>query len=184
MSVIRYQPLDNGEGLALVDKEIVAYRDGREVARGGWAPEGDRLEELLARFAPVHLIPSAEFAYGDAGVQVFEIDVRDDVMASEAGGLIRCGERAAVWNARRVREGAIERWAIHVPVDVTAGDPIVEARLMAILGTLLDDLLAGRERALPLVQEVDNVFGQSKPAPNLRYGPVRLADWLRAHPAH
>lgn len=181
VTVIRYQALDDGEGLALVGNDIVAYAAGRELGRGGWVRD-ERIEDLLARYTPVTLIPYLLFAHTTPGVRRYEIAVRDDIMPSEAGGLIRVDDIEAIWTARRVHEGMLERWAIHVPPDVTDGDPVREVRLMAVISALLDDLCAGRERALPLVQEIDNVFGSEQPLPSGRYGPVRLAEWLRAHP--
>jgi len=181
VSVIRYQVLVDGEGLALVGNDIVAYAAGRELGRGGWVRD-ERIEDLLARYTPVTLIPYLDFSYTDPAVRRYEIHLRDEVMPSEAGGIICTDGAEGIWSARRVHEGSLERWAIHIPPDLTGADPVREARLIEAIGTLLDDLCAGRERALPLVQEVDNVFGAERPLPKSRYGPVRLADWLRAHP--
>lgn len=170
--------LDAGEGLAVIDGNLVAYAGGAEVGRSrDWAElEMPDDQTLAERF------PDLTFSHGAPLVRTYAIDLLDPMMvARRAEGVITCEGRRYPWVAEMVADPvfmtrtvpaslsaglphqAVRGWACRVPGQLTGDDPVLTRRIYLALTALLVDLASGRPVTLPTTRVISNVFSVLEP---------------------
>jgi hypothetical protein len=177
-----YQPFDGNDGLQVIDDQLIAWREGQEVARTEISTDED-LPRLLLDFRVPELMSELEFTLVPEARQIdLEIDMKYQIGSALTGTITYDGV-SGPWEARCVKgadfieaelpEGARPwardeepgvGWEITLPPEFSRSpDTVLAQRVALAIEAFLYALTDGREISLPYLRRVSNVFSASAP---------------------
>lgn len=178
MTIVAYKTDDGTDGLAVENGQLQAKVDGKVVASAALTQDFDDVQLLIDTNAAARMLPDTRFCHTQARELQVAIHMLSDIHPSndEVFGYALLTEGDTVqridWDARleadvrfmtrgdEARKRADDRgWVINLSDDL--GDAYLQWRLLDIIELVLCDLDGGRERLLPAVFQIDNVFSSS-----------------------
>lgn len=180
--IIRYQPLVDGDGLALKDGALAAYVGERLVASSK-APSGVDLKQLMESYRLLRLLPDVSFSHVAPHTDDYVVDVNDaTVTPRDMSGLMTVAGTKYPWDAMVVVDGifadrsaygpwlgaemsprSVRGWAYRTPGALVFNDPVLAARLRLALQSVVCSIIAGRVTELPAAFRLTNEFGMANP---------------------